>query len=128
MRGPAPNAKKAAFCAENPEPKTPRERRLFQLRKCASADRGSRTRLRPKVALDLLLIFVLSSSFGLLVSAHVALVVGLSLRAPRWRGALALVVPPLAPYWGWEAKMRVRAALWALGLAVYAMSLTASAL
>jgi hypothetical protein len=78
--------------------------------------------------LDLLLILVLSSSFGLLVTAHTALVVGLWLRAPRWRGLLALVVPPLAPYWGWEAKMRVRAGLWALGLAIYAMSLTASAL
>jgi len=78
--------------------------------------------------LDLLFIFVLSSSFGLLVTAHVALVAGLCLRAPRWRGLLALVVPPLAPYWGWEAKMRVRAGLWFGGLAVYAMSLTASAL
>lgn len=78
--------------------------------------------------MDLLLIFVLAGSFGLLVTAHVALVVGLSLRSPRWRGLLALVVPPLAPYWGWEERMRVRAALWAFGLALYAMSVTAAAL
>ena len=78
--------------------------------------------------MDLLLIFVLAGSFGLLVTAHVALAVGLTLRAPRWRGLVALLVPPLAPYWGWEAKMRLRAALWAFGLAIYAMAPTASAL
>jgi hypothetical protein len=78
--------------------------------------------------LDLFLIFVLAGSFGLLVTAHVALAVGLLLRSPRWRGLVALVVPPLALYWGWEAQMRLRAALFALGLATYAMALTASAL
>lgn len=78
--------------------------------------------------MDLLLILVLAGSFGLLVTAHVALVAGLFLRSPRWRGLVALLVPPLAPYWGWEEQMRVRAGLWALGFALYAMSATAAAL
>jgi hypothetical protein len=32
---------------------------------------------------------------------------------------LALLLPPLAPYWGHETGMRVRAILWLLGLVLY---------
>jgi hypothetical protein len=61
----------------------------------------------------------LLGSFALLVTVHVALAAGLFCRAPRWRGALALLLPPLAPYWGMRERMRVRTSLWLGSLMVY---------
>ena len=55
-----------------------------------------------------------------LVAAHVAIVVALA-RAGAWsRAALALVIPPLAPWWAWERGWRPRAIAWAAGIALYA--------
>lgn len=58
-------------------------------------------------------------AFGLLVTAHVVLSASLAMRRPHWRGLLALVVPPLAPYWGMEEHMRLRSALWLGAAAAY---------
>ena len=69
---------------------------------------------RDAVALALLVL-----AFATLVTAHVALAAGLSARAPRWRGAVALVVPPLAPWWGWRTRLRARTALWMTAAAIY---------
>ena len=57
-------------------------------------------------------------AFAVLVTAHVALVVGLAARAPRWRARVALAVPPLAPYWGWGT-LRRRSVLWVASAVVY---------
>jgi hypothetical protein len=51
-------------------------------------------------------------SFAGLVTAHVALTVVLARCAPRWRALAAFLCPPLAPWWGWQERMRVRAILW----------------
>jgi hypothetical protein len=59
-------------------------------------------------------------AFAVVVTAHVTLVVGLAGRAPRWRALVALVVPPLAPYWGWDG-LRRRSLLWMAGAVVYAV-------
>jgi hypothetical protein len=59
------------------------------------------------------------------VTAHVALLVGLARRRPRWRVLVALVVPPLAPVWGW-AQMPKRARAWAIAFAAYAVVIVAS--
>ena len=59
-------------------------------------------------------------AFAVVVTAHVTLVVGLAGRAPRWRALVALVVPPLAPYWGWDG-LRRRSVLWVAGAVVYAV-------
>jgi hypothetical protein len=37
-------------------------------------------------------------------------------------------VPPLAAYWGYEAKLRRRVTLWVATLVVYLVSVTAAAL
>jgi hypothetical protein len=57
-------------------------------------------------------------AFATLVTAHVMLVAAVA--APRrWHALAALVVAPLAPYWGWRRGMRARAALWALAALAY---------
>lgn len=62
-------------------------------------------------------------SFATLVTAHVALAAGLVARKPWWRGLLALVVVPLAPYWGAREKMRARVVVWAVALVGYTAAL-----
>jgi hypothetical protein len=66
----------------------------------------------------------LAVSLGAWLLAHAALVAGLARRPPRWRAAVALVVPPLAPAWGWA--MRGRVIAWSLALAAYAMGIAAA--
>jgi hypothetical protein len=57
-------------------------------------------------------------AFGALVTVHVALAFGLFARRPRWHGAVALLLPPLAPYWGARQGLRARTFAWlALALA-----------
>jgi hypothetical protein len=55
------------------------------------------------------------------VAAHVALVVGLARRHSWSRAVVALLVPPLAPWWGWEAGLRLRTLAWGAALALYAI-------
>lgn len=79
-------------------------------------------------ALDFVLLGMLCIAVGLHVVAHVTLVIGLLRRDPWWHGLLALFVPPLAPYWGYEARFRKRVTLWVVTLALYLASVTAAAL
>ena len=51
--------------------------------------------------------------------AHVALVGGFLARRSVGRALLAIVVPPLAPYWGWELGMHKRAFAWGGTLLAY---------
>jgi hypothetical protein len=62
----------------------------------------------------------LAFAFAAFVAAHLALLVGLARRQPRWRALAALAVPPLAPWWGWTEMPR-RAQAWAVALAAYAV-------
>jgi len=54
--------------------------------------------------------------------AHVWLVAGLARRQAWWRAALALLLPPLAPSWGWGAGLRAPATVWGIALALYALA------
>lgn len=69
--------------------------------------------------MDLAVTLTVVLSFATFVTAHVALVAGLVARQPRWRAPLALVVVPLAAYWGFRERMRVRAAFWFAALIIY---------
>ena len=69
----------------------------------------------------------LVGSFALLVTMHVAIAAGLTRKPPRWRGLLALLVPPLAPYWGMRERMRRRTSLWVVSLMVYIVARLAAA-
>jgi hypothetical protein len=73
--------------------------------------------------LDIALLLFLSLTFGLLVTAEVALVALLVARRPRWRSLVALLVPPLAPYWGWLEGFRIWSTLWLAALVLYVVGL-----
>jgi hypothetical protein len=72
---------------------------------------------------DATVLAVLLVAFACLVTAHLTLVFGLSRRTPRWRGLVALVIAPLAPWWGWRERMRARGAAWAAAAVVYLVAL-----
>jgi drug/metabolite transporter (DMT)-like permease len=63
-----------------------------------------------------------------LVTAHVALAFRLFRRErPRWRGLVALLVPPLAVIWGLRAGWYTLAAVWLGAVGVYVAALIAVA-
>ena len=92
----------------------------------ASPPRSARvttTRVKGSALVDVLLVLAPSLSLALLVTAHVALVAALARRAPRWRAAVALVVPPLAVVWGNQEKFRKWCAVWLAALVLYVVTL-----
>jgi hypothetical protein len=72
---------------------------------------------------DVVVVASMILAFALLVTVHVSLVFGLAGKTPRWRALVGLVVPPLAPFWGWRERMRKRAVMWLSCAVLYAVSL-----
>jgi hypothetical protein len=72
---------------------------------------------------DIVVVALLIVAFAFVVTMHVAIVLALAKRKPRWRALAAFVVPPLAPYFAWKEHMRKRMAFWTVGLAVYLVML-----
>lgn len=67
---------------------------------------------------------LLVTSFAGLLTAHMAVAVGLSWRTPRWRGVVALLPPlaPLALLWALREKLYIRCALWGSSLLLYGVA------
>lgn len=79
------------------------------------------------MAKDTVIVAALVLAFATLVTAHVALVARLVLRVrPRWRGLVALVVPPLAVLWAFRAGWRKTAAVWLVAVLVWVVALIAA--
>jgi hypothetical protein len=72
---------------------------------------------------DTVIVATLIVAFAFAVTMHVVITFGLARRAPRWRALVGVVFPPVAPYWAWKEHMRLRAGLWAVGVAVYVVML-----
>ena len=68
---------------------------------------------------DIVLVGALVLAFAILFTLHVTIAFGLLRRRPRWHAPVAFIVAPLAPYWAWRERMRVRAAMWTLALVAY---------
>jgi hypothetical protein len=77
---------------------------------------------------DVLLVGGLLVAFATLVTVHVTIVFGLSQRDPRWHAAIALFVPPLAPYWALRGGMVVRGGIWIGSVILYTTLLGLSAI
>lgn len=58
-------------------------------------------------------------TFAAFCTTHVATSWSLGARGPWWRGAIAFVVPPLAPYWAIRGHLRRLSALWMGSLVAY---------
>jgi hypothetical protein len=72
---------------------------------------------------DAIVLAALVIAFATLVTVHVTIALGLARRPPRWRALVALVVAPLAPWWGWRERMRVRGVIWVVAVVTYAVAL-----
>jgi hypothetical protein len=72
---------------------------------------------------DALELAVLVLALSALVTVHITLLVGLLRTRPRWHAAVALLVPPFAPYWGARQGLRARAIAWLALAATYAGAL-----
>jgi hypothetical protein len=68
---------------------------------------------------DVLVLGALVVGFAAAMTFHIALVVGLAHRIGPARGFIALVIPPLAPYWGFGVRMRVRSVAWIVSVVIY---------
>jgi hypothetical protein len=78
--------------------------------------------------MELVAFGILVVAAATLITIHVALAWGLARRGPVLRGVIALLVPPLAPYWGYEADLKKRCAAWVVSLVVYVIALTVNLL
>ena len=68
-------------------------------------------------------------SFAALVTTHLSIALRLALRRkPRYRGLLALVLPPLAPVWAYEASWKRSCWLWVGSVLAYAIALVVASL
>lgn len=75
---------------------------------------------------NLIVVGTLILAFALFITAHVTIVYGLAFRPPRWRALVALFVAPLAPYWAWRERMRIRAGVWGTALVLYVIAMIVS--
>lgn len=71
---------------------------------------------------DMIVVGTLVLAFALFVTAHVAITWGLAFRTPRWRAPVAFVAAPLAPFWAWRERMRIRACVWLAALILYVIA------
>lgn len=58
-------------------------------------------------------------SFAAMMTAHVAIVIGLAGRAPRYHALVAVVLPPLGAFWSFREKRFLRGAGWAIAAIAY---------
>ena len=85
--------------------------------------RAERARLARVSGKDVVIAAVLIFGFAAFVTTHVWLAAKLIWnKKPRWRGLLALVVPPLAPMWGFREGYRWSAKLWLITLGAYVLA------
>jgi hypothetical protein len=73
--------------------------------------------------MDFAILLTLVVSFGVLVTVHLWLALALARKKPWWRGAVAFIVVPLAPYWGLTSRLRTLSIVWLTALISYGLSL-----
>jgi hypothetical protein len=79
--------------------------------------------VKGSAALDFALLLLPPLALAVFVTAHVALVTRLYAEPPRWRAVVALLLPPLAFFWGKRAAMNGLCRLWLGALVAYAVTL-----
>lgn len=79
--------------------------------------------MQASAPLDLALLLLPPAALALFVTAHVAIVARLLGMPPRWRAAVALLLPPLAFFWAKQEKLTALCRLWLGALVAYAVTL-----
>lgn len=77
-------------------------------------------------SLDLALLVLPPAALAVFLTVHLAIVTRLLAEPPRWRAVVALLLPPLALFWGRKAEMTGLCRLWLGSLAAYALALGAA--
>jgi hypothetical protein len=72
---------------------------------------------------DALVVFTLSAAAGAWVTTYFAIAFGLTARPPRWRGAVAIAVPPLGLFWAFRERLFFRAVVNVVAAALYLTAL-----
>lgn len=72
---------------------------------------------------DAVVVTMLSGAAAAWVTSHLSIAFGLTARPPRWRGAVAVVVPPLAVLWAYREGLLIRATINVVSVLVYFVSL-----
>ena len=73
---------------------------------------------------DAVVLALLVMSFATLVTTHVVIAARLLWRvSPKYRGVVALVVPPMAPVWAWGQRWTRLVSLWIGSLLAYVVAL-----
>jgi hypothetical protein len=65
----------------------------------------------------------IAAALAVFVAAHVVLAAGLARRGGHVRAVVAFLVPPLAPWWGYRAGLRIATIVWCAALAVYTLGI-----
>ena len=74
--------------------------------------------------MDMVVVAGLALSFATLVTTHLAIGIRMIVKVrPRYRGVIAIFVPPLAPVWAYGEKWRRSCWLWVCSVAIYALFL-----
>jgi hypothetical protein len=68
---------------------------------------------------DEVAVAALVGSFAVWLTVHVIVAAKLSRRRPWWRGPLAFVVPPLAPFWAMRSGPRTFGVAWLLAFTAW---------
>jgi hypothetical protein len=94
-----------------------------------AAPAGGVLRVSVHAMKDAVVLALLVMAFATLVTTHLVIVGRLMWRVtPRYRGLVALVVPPLAPFWAHGQRWRKLCWLWVGAVLVYASALSVAAL
>jgi hypothetical protein len=70
--------------------------------------------------------WILLAALVAYAGAHVTIAAGFARQRDWRRAAVAFLLPPLAPVWGWRAGMRAPVYVWTGALAVYALGVAAA--
>ena len=78
--------------------------------------------------MDMIVVVALLLSFATVVVVHVAIAFKLLWRKPRYRGLVALVIPPLAPWWAYSENWQRLCWVWVGAVLCYTAALTAASI
>lgn len=72
---------------------------------------------------DAFVVIVLSTAGAAWITSYLTIAFGLTARPPRWRGAVAVVLPPLGLWWAFRERLTIRATVNMASALIYFVAL-----